>query len=85
MLLVQYSSEAKDSRELATKARVGFTTASYDCHIQIVLNEIQNNLFTKALNFREEHITEVDNFEAIAVIDSFLLVIRASKCGFIGS
>ena len=30
-------------------------------HIQIVLNEIQNNLFTKALNFREEHITEVDN------------------------
>ena len=32
-------------------------------HIQIVLNEIQNNLFTKALNFREEHITEVDNFD----------------------
>ncbi len=47
-------------------------------HIQIVLNEIQNNLFTKALNFREEHITEVDNF------DEFKSVL-SSKGGFLSA
>ena len=46
--------------------------------IQIVLNEIQNNLFTKALNFREEHITEVDNF------DEFKSVL-SSKGGFLSA
>ena len=47
-------------------------------HIQIVLSEIQNNLFTKALNFREEHITEVDNF------DEFKSVL-SSKGGFLSA
>ena len=47
-------------------------------HIQVVLNEIQNNLFTKALNFREEHITEVDNF------DEFKSVL-SSKGGFLSA
>ena len=47
-------------------------------HIQIVLNEIQNNLFTKALNFREEHVTEVDNF------DEFKSVL-SSKGGFLSA
>ena len=32
-------------------------------HIKNTLEEIQENLFTKALKFREDHITEVDTFE----------------------
>src|SRR5690554_2767349 len=32
-------------------------------YIENLLNEIQENLFTKALNYRNEHITEVHSFE----------------------
>ncbi|WKW45535.1 proline--tRNA ligase [Myroides sp. JBRI-B21084] len=32
-------------------------------YIENLLNEIQNNLFSKALNFREENITEVNSFD----------------------
>ena len=32
-------------------------------HIEHLLNEIQENLFTKALNYRNEHITEVNSFD----------------------
>ena len=32
-------------------------------HIQNLLEEIQNNLFTKAFDYRKEHTTEVDTFE----------------------
>tara|TARA_B100001059_G_scaffold35659_1_gene28675 strand:- start:30583 stop:32061 length:1479 start_codon:yes stop_codon:yes gene_type:complete len=33
-------------------------------HIQALLEEMQTNLFNKALKFREDHITEVDDFDA---------------------
>ena len=32
-------------------------------HIDQLLNDIQENLFTKALNYRNDHITEVNSFE----------------------
>ncbi len=32
-------------------------------HVTQLLNEIQDNLYTKALNYRNEHITEVNSFE----------------------
>src|SRR5690606_15088849 len=32
-------------------------------YIDNLLNEIQENLFTKALNYRDTHITEVNSFE----------------------
>ena len=32
-------------------------------YIENLLNEIQENLFTKALNYRDSHITEVNSFE----------------------
>jgi len=32
-------------------------------HIESLLNDIQDNLFTKALNYRDNHITEVNSFE----------------------
>ena len=47
-------------------------------NIQFVLNEIQKNLFSKALNFREEHITEVESF------DEFKSVL-SRKGGFISA
>src|SRR5690606_31392280 len=31
--------------------------------IEVLLKNIQDNLFSKALNFRDEHITEVNSFE----------------------
>jgi prolyl-tRNA synthetase len=33
-------------------------------HIQALLEEMQTNLFNTALKFREDHITEVDDFDA---------------------
>ncbi len=33
-------------------------------HIETLLEEIQNNLYQRALQFRDEHITEVDTYEA---------------------
>ncbi len=42
------------------------------------MDEIQNNLFTKALDFRDEMITEVDNF------DEFKEVLE-SKGGFVSA
>lgn len=32
-------------------------------HVEQLLNAIQENLFTKALNYRNEHITEVNSFD----------------------
>lgn len=32
-------------------------------YIQTLLQDIQSNIFNKALNYRDEHITKVDNFE----------------------
>src|SRR5690606_11010714 len=32
-------------------------------HVDQLLNTIQENLFTKALNYRNEHITEVNSFD----------------------
>ena len=47
-------------------------------HIQNLLEEIQNNLFQKALKFRDDRITSVDNF------DDFKEVLD-SKGGFISA
>ena len=47
-------------------------------HIKATLDEIQTQLFSKALKFREEHITEVDDFDAF---QSVLL----DKGGFISA
>ncbi len=47
-------------------------------HIQATLEEMQTNLFNKALKFREDHITEVDDF------DTFKSVL-AERNGFISA
>ena len=47
-------------------------------HIQATLAEMQVNLFNKALKFREDHITEVDDF------DEFQSVLT-NKGGFISA
>lgn len=47
-------------------------------HIEALLKEIQKSLFDKALQFRDEHITEVDNFE------DFKTVLEG-KTGFISA
>jgi prolyl-tRNA synthetase len=47
-------------------------------HISELLEKIQNDMFTKALNYRDSHITEVNNFEEFkAVLDS--------KTGFVSA
>lgn len=47
-------------------------------HISELLEKIQNDMFTKALNYRDSHITEVNNFEEFkAVLDS--------KAGFVSA
>tara|TARA_R110001592_G_scaffold26546_2_gene99233 strand:- start:1095 stop:2573 length:1479 start_codon:yes stop_codon:yes gene_type:complete len=46
--------------------------------IQVLLKDMQKDLFDKALNFRESHITEVDNFEEFKTI-------LDSKGGFISA
>ena len=47
-------------------------------HIKKTLEEIQDRLYIKALNFREEHITMVDNFEEFQSV-------LFSKTGFISA
>ena len=47
-------------------------------HIKKTLKEIQDRLYTKALNFRQEHITAVDNFEEFQSVLSI-------KTGFISA
>jgi prolyl-tRNA synthetase len=47
-------------------------------HISELLEKIQNDMFTKALNYRDTHITEVNNFEEFkAVLDN--------KAGFVSA
>lgn len=48
-------------RDTQTKETVA--QENLDNHIESLLNEIQENLFSKALNFRNEHITEVHSFD----------------------
>src|SRR5690606_8780553 len=48
-------------RDTRTKETVA--QENLDNHIESLLNEIQENLFSKALNFRNEHITEVHSFD----------------------
>lgn len=61
-------------RDTQTKENV--SQENLDSVIENLLNEIQENLFTKALNFRNEHITEVNSF------DEFKEVLE-SKGGFL--
>ncbi len=61
-------------RDTQTKENV--SQENLDSVIENLLSEIQENLFTKALNFRNEHITEVNSF------DEFKEVLE-SKGGFL--
>ncbi|WCM43169.1 proline--tRNA ligase [Flavobacterium sp. CBA20B-1] len=61
-------------RDTLTKEIVSATNAVD--YIENLLNEIQEHLFTKALNFRETHITEVNSF------DEFKEVLK-TKGGFL--
>ena len=63
-------------RDTLTKEIVAFD--SLNEKIEGLLIEIQESLFKKALNFRNEHITEVDNF------DEFKTVLE-TKTGFISA
>ena len=53
-------------RDTQTKETV--SQEKLDSYIENLLNEIQDNLFTKASKFRNEHITEVDSFDAFKEI-----------------
>ena len=56
----------KGSVELARRDNLTKSFVSQEAigsHIKNLLEEIQQNLFDRALSFREEHITEVDSFE----------------------
>ena len=48
-------------RDTQTKETV--SQENLDQYIKELLNEIQENLFTKAFNFRNEHVTEVNSFD----------------------
>lgn len=63
----------RDTLEKKLVAMEGLTT-----HIKTTLDEIQTHLFSKALRFREDHITEVETF------DEFQLVL-SEKGGFISA
>jgi len=63
-------------RDTLEKSSVPLEGISY--HIKKTLKEIQDRLYTKALHFREEHITAVDNFKEFQSVLS-------SKTGFISA
>jgi len=62
-------------RDTQTKETV--SQENLDQYIEGLLNEIQENLFTKAFNFRNEHVTEVNSFnefkEVLETKGGFLL------------
>ncbi|MBT8234397.1 MAG: proline--tRNA ligase [Saprospiraceae bacterium] len=46
-----------------TKEKTSVNLEQIDQHVDDLLVDIQNNLFNRAKKYRDEHITEVDNFE----------------------
>ncbi|WJJ97947.1 proline--tRNA ligase [Algibacter luteus] len=63
-------------RDLLTKEVVALS--DLNDKIEVLLKEIQDSLFNKALEFRDSHITEVDNFEEFKTV-------LESKTGFISA
>ncbi|SHJ03237.1 proline--tRNA ligase [Algibacter luteus] len=63
-------------RDLLTKEVVALS--DLNDKIELLLKEIQDSLFNKALEFRDTHITEVDNFEEFKTV-------LESKTGFISA
>ena len=63
-------------RDLLTKEVVALS--DLNDKIELLLKEIQDSLFNKALEFRDTHITEVDNFEEFKTV-------LETKTGFISA
>ena len=63
-------------RDLLTKEVVALS--DLNDKIEVLLKEIQDSLFNKALEFRDSHITEVDNFEEFKTV-------LETKTGFISA
>ena len=63
-------------RDLLTKEVVALSVLNDK--IELLLKEIQDSLFNKALEFRDTHITEVDNFEEFKTV-------LETKTGFISA
>ena len=63
-------------RDLLTKEVVALS--DLNDKIEVLLKEIQDSLFNKALEFRDTHITEVDNFEEFKTV-------LETKTGFISA
>ncbi len=61
-----------------TKTKETLPVADVVPHIEQLLNDIQNNIFQKALEFRNSNITKVDNFEDFKKV-------LAEKGGFISA
>ena len=73
---LQNKSAEVSRRDLLTKEIIGMNSLIE--HVNKLLSDIQENLFKKALKFREDHISEVDSF------DEFQKVLK-EKGGFISA
>ena len=73
---LEYNSAEVSRRDLLTKEIIGMDNLVE--HVEKLLSDIQENLFKKALKFREDHITQVESF------DEFEKVLN-EKGGFISA